>query len=84
MGRCGLLLTFLSAGQKYTPGMVYPYKIKIKCFWKYHFLNDPQILESMNTQMFCVSLRLKKNMNLFSSIFYHIKSLNEGWVASLV
>ena len=41
----------------YLPGAVYPYKIKIKCFWKYNVLNDQNIQESMNNQMFCFSRR---------------------------
>lgn len=38
------------------PAMVYPFKVKLKRFWKYHCLNDPKIQESVNQQMFCLSL----------------------------
>lgn len=78
-------LIFLSASQKcIRVGIVYPYKIKIKWFWKYHFLNYPKIQELLN-KIAVLFLSEGENMNLFSSvIFHHIKSLNERWVACLV
>lgn len=73
VGRCGLL-TFLSAEmRKCLLRCILPYKIKIKCFWKYLFLNDPKVQESMNREMFCFSLRGKICICFF---LYHFITSN--------
>ena len=59
-------------------------RLKSKMFLEVLFLNNPKIQESANKEMFCFS-RSGETMPLFSSIlFYHIRSLNEGQVASLL
>lgn len=45
------------ASTAYMLGMVCPYKVKIKWFWKYNILNEPKTQESMNKQMLHFSLR---------------------------
>ena len=59
-------------------------RLKSKMFLEVLFLNNPKIQESANKEMFCFS-QSGETMHLFSSIlFYHIRSLNEGQVASLL
>ena len=61
-----------------------PIRLKNTMFLEMLFLNNPKIQESADKEMFCFS-QGGETLHLFSSIlFYHIRSLNEGQVASLL
>jgi len=58
-----------------------PIRLKNKMFLEMLFLNNPKIQESANKE----EEGGGRTLHLFSSIlFYHIRSLNEGQVASLL